>query len=208
MEPTPDGIAFLSALLDEDLSGADAGRLEGAVERLRGMSPAIAAYLAEPMLRVTMVPTKARASEKENVIPSRAEVLVDCRVPPGGGEHEVRERLAEVLGRRRRVRDRVRRAHDRQPLEPETELADAIAAWLAGVDPGATLVPIVMSGFSDSHWFRKAFDAAAVYGFCPQRAQDLFAATPLVHAPDERAAVADIELAADFFADVCRRILG
>jgi acetylornithine deacetylase/succinyl-diaminopimelate desuccinylase-like protein len=209
MEPTPDGIAFLSALLDEDLSGADAGRLEGAVERLRGMSPAIATYIAEPMLRVTMVPTKARASEKANVVPSRAEVLVDSRVPPGGGEQEVRARLAEVLGPldgEYEVEFTERTTGNRS--EPESELADAIAAWLAGVDPEAKLVPIVMAGFSDSHWFRKAFDSAAVYGFCPRRAQDLFAATPLIHAPDERAAVADIELAADFYTDVCRRILG
>ena len=42
----------------------------------------------------------SRASEKINVIPSRAELKVDCRVPPGLGEEEVRRGIAEVLGRR------------------------------------------------------------------------------------------------------------
>ena len=65
-----------------------------------------------------------------------------------------------------------------------------------------------MPGFTDSHWFRKAFGAATVYGFCPQRELDLFEAAPLVHGADERAAVADVELAADFYADLCRRVLG
>ena len=54
------------------------------------------------MLGVTLVPTRARASGKDNVIPSRAEVLVDCRVPPGMGEAE---RATGVLERPRRVAD-------------------------------------------------------------------------------------------------------
>ena len=53
------------------------------LEQLRATAPEVVAYLVEPMLGVTLVPTRARASEKENVIPSMAEILVDCRVPPG-----------------------------------------------------------------------------------------------------------------------------
>ena len=52
----------------------------------------------EPMLGVTFTPTRISASEKINVIPSRAELKVDCRVPPGLGEQEVRQGIAEVLG--------------------------------------------------------------------------------------------------------------
>ena len=69
------------------------------------------------------------------------------------------------------------------------------------------MVPIVMAGFSDSHWFRKAFGSATVYGFCPQRKLGLFEAAPLMHGADERAAVADVEMAATFYADLCRRVL-
>lgn len=208
LEPTPAGIAFLEGLLGEPLASDDQAALEGAVERLRGLSAPLAAYVAEPMLRVTMVPTKARASEKDNVIPSHAEVLVDCRVPPGGGADDARQRIDALLG----------------PLAAEVEieftervvgnsspatspLADAIADSLAELDPDARLVPMVMAGFSDSHWFRKAFDCATVYGFCPQRELGLFEAAPLIHSADERAAVADVELAASFYADLCRRVL-
>jgi acetylornithine deacetylase/succinyl-diaminopimelate desuccinylase-like protein len=88
-----------------------------------------------------------------------------------------------------------------------SELRDVIEAWLAENDPGAALVPIVMAGFSDSHWFRKAFDAATVYGFCPQRELSLLDAAPLVHGADERAAVSDIEFAERFYRDVIRRVL-
>ncbi len=86
-------------------------------------------------------------------------------------------------------------------------LRDVIEDWLAENDPGATVVPIVMAGFSDSHWFRKAFDAATVYGFCPQRELSLLEAAPLIHSADERAAVSDVDFAARFYRDTVRRVL-
>src|SRR4029077_19205086 len=54
--------------------------------------------LVEPMFGVTLTPTMAHASDKINVIPSRAYLKVDCRVPPGLGEEAARRRIAEVLG--------------------------------------------------------------------------------------------------------------
>ena len=67
------------------------------------------------------------------------------------------------------------------------------------LDPGAGPRPDRDGGFSDSHWFRKAFDAATVYGFCPQRDMTLAEAGPLIHGADERIKVSDMELAADFY---------
>lgn len=97
LEPTAEGIAFLEALLGEPVA-ADRMEVEAAVQRLRTISAPLAAFLAEPMMRVTMVPTRVRASEKNNVIPSTAEVLVDCRVPPGSGRAAASKRLADLLG--------------------------------------------------------------------------------------------------------------
>ena len=201
-------MAFLSGVLGRPV-GASADELAAALDELRSHSPLLAAFLAEPLLRVTLVPTKASASSRDNVIPSVAEALIDTRVPPGLDEADVRERIAPVLGD---LGDQVEidfksmTIGNESPLD--TELATAIREWLAEVDPGATLVPMVMPGFSDSHWFRKAFDSVVVYGFHPQRELDLFTAQPLVHGPDERAAVHDIELAADFYAWLARRFLG
>jgi acetylornithine deacetylase/succinyl-diaminopimelate desuccinylase-like protein len=208
LEPTPEGVAFLAALIGEEIDPHDREALEAAVDRLRQAAPEITAYLAEPMLRVTMVPTEASASRKENVTPSRAEVLVDCRVPPGMGPSEARERARALLGE----------AGDGLELEftdtvignrssADSPLAMAIDEWLAKADPAATLVPIVMAGFSDSHWFRHAFDSAVVYGFCPQREMALLEALPLIHGADERAAVADIDLAARFYVDIIQAVL-
>jgi acetylornithine deacetylase/succinyl-diaminopimelate desuccinylase-like protein len=209
LEPTVDGVAFLSAVADEAIDPGDGVALEEGVESLRSQAPSVAAYLAEPMLGVTIVPTRARASEKDNVIPSRAEALVDCRMPPGMEPGEARERIEAVLGPfagEVEVEFGETVVGNRSPFE--TPLTEAIRGWLAEADPGAELAPIVMPGFSDSHWFRVAFGAATVYGFSPQRHIDLVRAEPLFHAADERAAVADIELAATFYSELPRRLLG
>ena len=88
---TPEPAAFLRGI------GEDPEDPAGAVANLLAADPRLASMF-EPMLGVTFAPTRARASEKINVIPSRAEVKVDCRVPPGLGEAEVLRGIAEVLG--------------------------------------------------------------------------------------------------------------
>ena len=65
-----------------------------------------------------------------------------------------------------------------------------------------------MPGFTDSHWFRKAFPECVAYGFFPQRAMTMFETGPLIHAPDERIAIADLELASAFYRDLPQRLLG
>jgi acetylornithine deacetylase/succinyl-diaminopimelate desuccinylase-like protein len=200
-EATPDTELFLERLLGE--APAD---LDEALERIRAADPLLATLLAGPMLGITFTPTKAETSGKDNVIPSRAEFLVDCRVPPGLGEEAVRERIAAVLGEGEHEIEFTDRVVGNRS-DYSGPLAEAIAAWVAEVEPSAQLLPLVMPGFSDSHWFRKAF-GATVYGFCPQRAMSLAEAVPLVHSADERVATADVELMAAFFSDLPQRLLG
>jgi acetylornithine deacetylase/succinyl-diaminopimelate desuccinylase-like protein len=216
-EATPEGLAFLSALSGDELD-EDPERLAQAIESLRASAPELVAYLVEPMLRVTLVPTQARASEKENVIPSHADVLVDCRVPPGMDEADARHRAEQVLGRPNGTggADETPPADELEFVEhvvgnrspASSPLAEMIESWLERTDPGAALVPIVMAGFSDSNWFRRAFGSAVVYGFCPQREMSMLEAVPLIHSADERAAVADIGLATRFYRDIVLAALG
>src|ERR687898_1487521 len=206
LEPTPEAVSFLSSLLDEDLGEAASEDLAVAVDRLRAEEPALADYLAEPLLGVTLAPVMVEGGVKENVIPAHCGVLVDCRVPPELGENHVRERVAALLGDGGWEIDIPETVvGNRSKLEGP--LADAIAAWLSEVDTRAMLVPIVMPGFSDSHWFRKEFGATA-YGFWPRREMTLGQLEPLIHGADERVAVADVELSAGFFFDLPQRVLG
>jgi acetylornithine deacetylase/succinyl-diaminopimelate desuccinylase-like protein len=69
-------------------------------------------------------------------------------------------------------------------------------------DPGASVAPFMLPGFSDSRWFRDAFPDCVAYGFFPQTEMDLFESAPLIHGADERVPVADLGLAASFYADL------
>jgi acetylornithine deacetylase/succinyl-diaminopimelate desuccinylase-like protein len=198
--------AFLRGL------GEDPDDPAGAVERLAATDPRLATMF-EPMLGVTFTPTRASASQKVNVIPSRAEVHVDCRVPPGLGEDEVRRAIVEVLGADGsdddggfRVEFTERVVGNGSPLD--SPLRDAIDAWIADNDPGAATVPVILPGFTDSRWFRTAFPDCVAYGFFPHRHQSLLEAAPLVHGADERIDVRDLGYAARFYADVTRTLLG
>jgi acetylornithine deacetylase/succinyl-diaminopimelate desuccinylase-like protein len=203
-EATDVGEALLEALIGEPFSGEEGVR--AGLERLRAEEPLIADYLVEPMLGVTLTPTKAEAGRKANVIPSEAEALIDCRVPPGQGKDDALSRLSALIGEGDyEVEFSEAVVGNSSPMD--SPLADAIRSWLAEADPGAEIAPTVMPGFSDSNPFRTAFPDAVVYGFCPHREVDLLEAAPLIHGADERVPVSDIELAARFFYELPKRML-
>ncbi len=194
--------ALLAAL------GTDPADPVAAITRIAATAPTLL-FLIEPMLGVTMTPTMAHASDKVNVIPSRAQLTVDCRVPPGLGEDVARTRIAEVLGEDAAAFELAFRETVVGNASPvESPLMDAISGWVATADPGAGTVPVILPGFSDSRWWREAFPGCVAYGFFPQRHQSLLEGAPLVHSSDERIDVRDLGFAAGFFADLARELLG
>ena len=189
--------------------GEDPERPGEALDHIEVNEPILARLVLEPMLGVTLTPTMAQASQKVNVIPSEAFIKVDCRVPPGLGEEAARERIAQALGD----------AMDGLELEftetvvgnessIEGPLMEAISDWVQASDPGADTVPVLLPGFSDSRWFRDAFPECVAYGFFPHRHMSLYEAAPLVHSANERIDVRDLGVAADFYTQTARRLLG
>ncbi len=204
--PTDEPLAFLRGI------GEDPADLEGSLAKLRAADARLATMF-EPMFGVTFTPTRIRASEKINVIPARAELKVDCRVPPGLGEQEVRAGIAEVLGHETdahpppwRIEFTERVEGNRSPVH--SQLMDTISAWIAEQDPGAEVVPVVLPGFTDSRHFRLAFPECVAYGFFPHRHQTLFDTAPLIHGADERIDVRDLAFATELFRDLAVRVLG
>jgi acetylornithine deacetylase/succinyl-diaminopimelate desuccinylase-like protein len=194
LDVTPEPEALLRALGHDPSDPAAAlAQIEAADRDL--------AVLVEPMLGVSLSPTILNAGEKINVIPSRAQLQVDCRVPPEQGEAEVRRALREVIG------------EDGHAIEfmdpvignrssPESPLMDSIRGFVERTDPGAEVAPIAMPGFSDSHWWRAAFPECVVYGFFPQSAMTGVEAYSLIHGADERIPVEDLTLATTFYSEL------
>jgi acetylornithine deacetylase/succinyl-diaminopimelate desuccinylase-like protein len=188
--------------------GEDPEHPSAALARIESEEPRLRT-LIEPMLGVTLSPTMSSASTAMNVIPSRAQVRVDCRVPPGLGEDAVWRRIRQVLGE---PTDQLRIDFSEQVMgnssSPESTLMTAIDEWIAAHDPGAGTVPVLLPGFSDSRWFREAFPECVAYGFFPQRHQTMLEATPLMHNADERIDVRDLGFAAGFYRDIIGELLG
>jgi acetylornithine deacetylase/succinyl-diaminopimelate desuccinylase-like protein len=188
--------------------GEDPDDPAGALQRIAQREPALL-ILIEPMLGVTLAPTMAHASDKVNMIPSRASLKVDCRVPPGLGEDAARRQIEHVLGElAEQVVVEFTETVVGNSSPPESPLVTAINRWIDANDPGARTVPVILPGFSDSRWFRAAFPECVAYGFFPQRHMSLMDVAPLVHNADERIDVRDLGFAATFYADIARDMLG
>ncbi len=173
---------------------------------LRERDPVIAAFV-EPMLSVTFAPTRVAASEKINVIPHRATMKVDCRVPPGLGEDVARRRIEEALGS-----DGYELQFDEcvvgNSSPASSPLMDAIKGWVEREYPEAGVVPIMLPAFTDSRTFREAFPDVVAYGFFPQTDRTLYEAWPMVHGKDERISAADVGRAALCYRDLAKELLG
>jgi acetylornithine deacetylase/succinyl-diaminopimelate desuccinylase-like protein len=188
--------------------GGDPADPAPTLEQLRQSQPALLT-LIEPMLGVTLTPTMVHASDKINVIPSRAYIKVDCRVPPGLGVDTARRRVSEVLGEQLDGFEMEFNEMDNGNQSPvKTELMSVIDRWIRRHDPQADSVPVILPGFSDSARFREAFPSCVAYGFFPQRHMSMLDVGPLVHSADERIDVRDLGFAGEFYRDLAQELLG
>jgi len=191
----PEVAGFMEAVAGEVPPAAEV------VARATEVHP-LAAELVEPLVGMTVSPTMATASQKRNVIPALCEVTVDCRLLPGQSQAEAESVLRELLGEGDYELEWIEgQGGTRSPMEGP--LWEAIGSWVAETEPGASVVPICLAGFTDSHWMRAAFGTIA-YGFFPMRYMDPQLATRLVHSADERVRVDDLELGAEFLRHAAR----
>jgi acetylornithine deacetylase/succinyl-diaminopimelate desuccinylase-like protein len=189
-------------LAELGLDGDPEAALAALAERAPEYAPDV-----EAMLRVTLAPTMVDAPEQMNVIPERARLHVDCRVPPGIEEPAVVERVREVLGTtgyRLEFTERVVGTAS----APRSPLLDAIQGWVDRTEPGARCLPTISVGYTDSHAFRDAFPECVAYGFFPFRHMSLDLLGALEHGRDERIDVRDLALAVDCYRCVATELLG
>jgi acetylornithine deacetylase/succinyl-diaminopimelate desuccinylase-like protein len=195
----PETTALLEVLTGEKPAG-----VEEALERARAIHP-LAGDLVEPLLSLTLSPTMIAASQKRNVIPARCDVTVDCRLLPGQVPAEIEPLIREVLGEA---------SYDLQWIEAwggtrstmDSPLWEVVASFVERLEPGAIATPVMVAGFTDSHWLRAAFGTVA-YGFFPMRTMDPELAARLVHSADERAHVDDLALGARFLREAAEAML-
>ncbi len=182
----------------EQLGIADLGD-EELIAWARGQHPFLAADL-DAMIRLTVTPTVVNSFAPANVIPGYVDLTCDCRVLPGGGDPfaEIEAHVAAALAGGP--------AYELEPLEsaeggtesaPEGPLLEAIAAFVAERVPGAVLLPVLGTGFSDTAYVRDSLGSHA-FGFAPILHTDPGDYFGGIHSADEALATADLEAIAEF----------
>jgi acetylornithine deacetylase/succinyl-diaminopimelate desuccinylase-like protein len=132
-------------------------------------------------LRTTTNPTVLHAGYKHNVIPDRAEALIDIRTLPGD-EDAVLAEIAEIVG------PDIEIVIVHRDIGLETEfggpLVDAVVDTLGRHDPGAPVLPYLLSAGTDN----KALSTLGIkgYGFAPLKLPADLDFPGMFHGVDER----------------------
>ena len=145
------------------------------------LSTGSAAGFIHATLHTTTNPTLLKAGYKHNVIPDVAEALIDIRTLPGQ-EDEVLARVRELVG------DDIEIVvmHRDVGLENSFDgaLVDAMVSTLKAHDPGAEVLPYLLSGGTDN----KALSKLGIkgYGFAPLQLPPGLDFPGMFHGVDER----------------------
>lgn len=140
-----------------------------------------AAGFIRATLRTTSNPTLLNAGYKHNVIPEKAEALVDIRTLPGE-EDAVLAQIAELVG----PDIEIVTVHRDIGLETTFDgpLIDAITRTLRAHDPDAEILPYLLSGGTDN----KSLSQLGItgYGFAPLKLPADLDFPAMFHGVDER----------------------
>lgn len=164
-------IAELARLLDMDPSDPQA------VAEATGP----AAGFLTASLRTTCNPTMLEAGYKHNVIPETATVAIDVRPFPGREEETLAE-IQSVVGDDVEIVTSWRDIGTEAPTSGE--LVDAASAAILRHDPGATVVPYLLSAGTDNKALAKL--GIRGYGFAPLRLPAELDFPGMFHGVDER----------------------
>jgi len=137
------------------------------------------------LVQSTISITVLQGSEKTNVVPPDAKAEIDCRLLPG----ETPEQFLATL--RALIDDEdidIEVLLSFPPAASSTDTALYRAIERVAAAEGAAVVPVVLRGFTDSHYFRE--NGITVYGFVPAIVTDTDVRR--MHGIDERIPVAEL----------------
>jgi acetylornithine deacetylase/succinyl-diaminopimelate desuccinylase-like protein len=140
------------------------------------------------LVRTTVAITVLQAGTAPNVVPDEARAELDVRLLPGDHCDDFLEGLRDVIADPS-IRIEPTLSFETRSSPADTALFRAIERVAAAVDPSAHVVPRVIAGFTDAHYFR---DLGIVsYGFVPRWLPP--SETRGIHGPNERVSVDNLE---------------
>jgi len=184
----------------EDRAGY--GSLRGSL----ALDPAFRARFLEDggraaLVRTTAAVTTLSGSERINVLPSEARAGIDARLLPGERCEDFAARLREAVADPA-VSLKVELSFTANASPTETPLMEAIRRVAAKSSPAGVVVPRVIAGFTDAHWFRAK--GIVSYGFVPRRLRP--AETRGVHGANERISIENLAFGVESTLAVLREL--
>jgi acetylornithine deacetylase/succinyl-diaminopimelate desuccinylase-like protein len=139
------------------------------------------------MVRDTLTPTVLNAGYKTNIIPSAAMAEIDCRLLPDEAPSDFIKVLRELIND-----DKIRidelLSFPTLDSPGQSELMNAIETLARRKDKDVPVIPAMLAGFNDNHYFRKR--GLVAYGFVPILVTEQEGRT--VHAANERIPIATL----------------
>ncbi len=195
---------ILALDLGEDLTARllDPGAVE---EAILDMGPGRARHHA--CCHTTFSPNVIEGGVKTNVIPDEVTIEVDIRTLPGESDADVDEHLRTALGDAlmRKVEVEIIHSDPASSSPIDTPLWDALTASMGVAYPDTRIIPSIVTGGTDSRFFRKK--GAVAYGaglLSPEIDTNEF--FKRFHGHDERIDVASLRLTTKLWLDVVDRL--
>jgi acetylornithine deacetylase/succinyl-diaminopimelate desuccinylase-like protein len=161
-----------------------------------------------PRIRMTITPTIIRGGVKENVIPSECEAVFDCRILPGQTSAEALNLIKDLLKDVDSEKLSFESLQVQEPSESpaKTPLYDVIASVLKEFEPNCGITPILMTGGTDSRFFRKM--DSVCYGFHPRRSDvPSGKMDKMVHGVDERISIENLVFGTSVLYEAVKRFM-
>jgi len=154
------------------------------------------------LVRNTLSITRLEGSKKINVIPTVATAEIDCRLVPNQDPDEFLKAMHDIIDDAE-IEIEVIMGFSPAESKTDTELYSAIETVCHRHYPEAPVVPSVMTGFTDSHYFRNL--GLACYGFWPNvvPAKEM----SRIHGNDERVSVDNMKMATRLLLEILNEIV-
>ena len=156
------------------------------------------------VLRHTLSPTGMVAGERENIIPDKAEAIVDCRILPGTRVDDFVNRLRGSLEESgAEVQVLIQSEANLSPME--TPYFQALERVLQQNVPDQVALPMISPATTDSRFFR--YRGVTAYGLIPVLCT--FEDMQSVHGNNEKISIDNLALGTkivyDFVLEICHR---
>jgi acetylornithine deacetylase/succinyl-diaminopimelate desuccinylase-like protein len=153
------------------------------------------------MLRNTISLTILQGGNKVNVIPSESKATLDCRLIPGSSKKIFLGEIRRRLGNEVEV-EVISESESLPPSPLNTDFFQAIQKFSAENDGNCPVVPLLLSGATDSRFLREK--GIITYDFCPFRLTEKELLK--VHGNNERIATENLRFGMKMLIDILKDI--